>query len=148
MTIRVVPTIAKFAALDAVLVDLDICAPWRYLLWAEACCTQPSRTCCAFPWRTFCLLQLDPPFAILTQIAGSLFAPLLLETHRFASPAPILRHVPFLGGLPIDVVTTQLLHKQRWAFCWGLREQLTLEGSLNEKLSPVSSAHQRNIAGD
>ena len=146
-------TIATFAALNAVLADPSICASVRYLFWAEAFCTQPLRTFGAFPWRTFCLLQLDALFAVLTQAAASLFAPLmrrkmLLETHSVASHAPILRHVPFLDGLPIDFVTTQLLQKQFGAFCWALREQLTLEGSVDKKLRPVLDARQRHIARD
>ena len=99
---KLVSTIAILAALDTTLADPSICAPLRYLFWAETLCPQSLRTFGSFPWRTFCLLQLDALVGVLTRTTASLFAPLerwkmLLELHSLASHAPIWRHVPFFS---------------------------------------------------
>ena len=142
---------AALSALDAILADAGIGAVVCQLPWATAISIEPAFTLGALPRGTFCFLQLHATFAVLAQTAATRFAPLmrweiLLEQHDAAPDAQRLWHVLGCDRLPIDSFATQLLHKQIRDFCLALREQLSLEGSVNEELGPVLDPCQRHVA--
>ena len=152
-TLFLQPSLASttLSALDAILADASIGAVVCQLPWAKTISIEPTFTLGALPRGTFCFLQLHAIFAVLAQSAATLFAPLmrwklLLELHHVAPDAQRLWHVLGSDRLPIDSLAAQLLHKQIRAFCLALREQLSLEGSVDEELGPVLDPCQRHVA--
>ena len=72
----------------------------------------------------------------------------IFEMHSAASNAQRLRHVFGDDSLPIDIIATQLFQKQLRSLCFTLREQLSLEGPVDEEFASVLDTGERHVTRD
>ena len=73
---------------------------------------------------------------------------LVLEPHEVASKATTSRSVFLLDGSPIDILTAQSLQQQFWSFQGAAREEIAVEGAVDQDIFFALHPSKAHIACD